>query len=177
MMLMTIPFTRRVTDFAWGELGVVAPNDRYEVKAYSSDGALKRIVRRDHDLIAPTQAHLDAYIEGQVAARPEEQRAERRRQLHEMFEDVPLPETHSAFVTAMADALDHLWVQEHNLPGEGGANPLWTVFDPEGRVLGFVETPGGLRIHEVGEDYILGRATDDLGVEYAQVWSLSRSGG
>ena len=77
----------------------------------------------------------------------------------------------------MADALDHLWVQEDNLPGEGGTNPLWTVFDPEGRVLGFVETPAGLRVYEVGEDYILGRATDDLGVEYAQVWSLSRSGG
>ena len=34
-----------------------------------------------------------------------------------------------------------------------------------------------VRIYEIGEDYILGRSTDDLGVEYAQVWSLSRSGG
>ena len=45
-------------------------------------------------------------------------------------------------------------------------------------MLGFVETPAGLQdIYEIGEDYILGRATDELGVEYVQVWSLSRSGG
>jgi hypothetical protein len=27
---------------------------------------------------------------------------------------------------------------------------------------------------EIGEDYILGRWTDDLDVEYVQVWSLAR---
>ena len=57
-----------------------------------------------------------------------------------------------------------------------GANPVWTVFNPEGRVLGFVETPAGLDIYEIGEDYILGLATDELGVEYMQVWALERSG-
>ncbi len=51
---------------------------------------------------------------------------------------------------------------------------LWTVFDPEGRVLGLVETPEGLWIHEIGEDYILGTAWDALNVEYVQVWGLER---
>lgn len=51
-----------------------------------------------------------------------------------------------------------------------------TVFDPEGQVLGFMETPAGLGIFEIGDDYILGLARDDLGVEYVQVWSLERSG-
>ena len=45
-----------------------------------------------------------------------------------------------------------------------GPNPVWTVFNPEGHILGFVETPAGLDIYEIGEDYILGLATDDLGV-------------
>ena len=54
---------------------------------------------------------------------------------------------------------------------------LWTVFDPEGRVLGFVETPEGLWIWEIGEDYILGRADDELGVESVQLWPLERRGG
>ena len=48
-------------------------------------------------------------------------------------------------------------IQEYDLPGADRPNPLWTVFDPEGQVLGFVETPAGLRIYEIGEDYILGR--------------------
>jgi len=76
----------------------------------------------------------------------------------------------------MTDALDHLWVEEYEIPGEERPGVLWTVFDPEGRVLGFVETPEGLEVFEIGEGYMLGRITDELGVEFVQVWPLDRSG-
>lgn len=33
------------------------------------------------------------------------------------------------------------------------------------------------RIREIGEDYILGRKVDELGVESIQLWRLERSGG
>ena len=39
-----------------------------------------------------------------------------------------------------------------------------------------METAEGLEIYEIGEDYILRRATDELGVEFVQVWPLDRSG-
>ncbi len=61
-------------------------------------------------------------------------------------------------------------------PPEEYDGTLWTVFDREGRVLGLVETPGGLTIFEIGEDYILAKVTDDLGVEYVRLWGLMRSG-
>lgn len=32
----------------------------------------------------------------------------------------------------------------------------------------------GSDIYEIGENYILGRVTDELGVEYVQVWPLRR---
>lgn len=172
-----IPHAHSVSTFAWGDLVAIAPNDTYEIRVFGLDGTLKRIVRRDHDLVPSTEAHIDAEIEDRVAQRPEEERAERRQELREDFQDIPLPETFPAFAAATADLVGHLWVREHELPGEGRANPVWTVFDPEGRVLGFVETPAGLDIYEIGEDYILGLATDELGVEYIQVWSLERSGG
>ena len=54
---------------------------------------------------------------------------------------------------------------------------LWTVFDAEGRVLGFVETPEELEVYEIGEDYLWGRVTDELGVASVQLWPLERSGG
>ncbi len=171
-----IPHAHRVSTFAWGDLVAIAPNDTYEIRVFGLDGTLKRIVRRDHDLVASTDAHFDAEIEDRVARRPEEERAELRQELREDFQDIPLPETFPAFAAATADLVGHLWVQEHRIPGEGNANPVWTVFDPEGRVLGFVETPAGLHIYEIGKDHILGLATDDLGVEYIQVWSLERSG-
>jgi len=48
------------------------------------------------------------------------------------------------------------------------------VFDSKGFVQGFVETPSGLVIHQIGEDFILGRVLDELGVEYVQLWGLDR---
>ena len=40
--------------------------------------------------------------------------------------------------------------------------------------MGFIETPGGLTVFEIGADYLLGRVTDDVGVESVQVWVLER---
>ncbi len=170
-----IPFAHRISTFAWSDLVAVAPSDSYEIRAFDLDGGLRRIVRRDHDLVVPTSVHIDATIERRIAELPEEERAERRQRLRENFQEIPLPETFPAYGPALTDVADHLWVQEYDLPGEEVRNPVWTIFDPEGHVLGFVETPAGLSIFEIGEDYILGRATDDLGVEYVQVWPLERS--
>ena len=74
----------------------------------------------------------------------------------------------------MADAVD-LWVEEYESPTDDFPARLWTVFDPEGRVLGFFETPKDWRIHEIGEDYILVGVQDELGVETVR-WPLERSG-
>lgn len=173
----TLPFTRSTRTATWGELFIVAPTHSYEIRAYGPTGALTLVVRREHALVAPTPAHQETEIERRVALRPPEEQAARRRELRERFAEVPMPETFPAFAAIVADALGHLWVQEYDLPGQERPSPLWTVFDPAGRVLGFIETPSGLRIYEIGEDYILGRATDDLGVEYVRMWSLERTGG
>ena len=50
----------------------------------------------------------------------------------------------------------------------------WLVFDPDGRVLGFVEAPRGLVIYQIGADYVLGSRVGDLEVEYVEVWPLRR---
>ena len=92
-------------------------------------------------------------------------------------DEIPLPETLPAFDRVIADALDHLWIREYRIPGRDTRHPLWTVFDPEGRVLGRVETPRGLRIFEIGEEHVLGLAIRDLGVQQVQVWPLRRGQG
>ncbi len=161
----------------WGDLVILSPAGRYEIKAFSRDGTLAKVVRRDHESRAPTQADVDAFIEEQVYYPPgmvtpeieEEQEAERRR-----YRAVPVAERIPGFNSIVVDRLDYLWVQDFEVPGERRPGVLWTVFDPEGRVLGYVETPEGLEIHEIGEDYILGQTYDALNVEYVQVWSLER---
>ena len=174
-------FGREPVHGIWGDRIVIGSTAHYELKAFRADASLERIVRRAHVPRAPTPADIAAYIDQSVPqSRPgmsdadleNLQRDSRRR-----LESVPVAEHFPVFTSIMSDALDHLWVEEYEFPGEERAGSLWTVFDPKGRVLGFVETPEGLWIWEIGEDYILGRADDELGVESVQVWPLERTGG
>ena len=167
-MAMPHPFGRATASTIWGDLAVLAPTDRYELRAYASDGTLVRIVRRDHELRSPTQAELDAVLAEPYADLPE---ARRSRLLAEM-EDMPLVEFFPAFEALESDPLGYLWVQEYRIPDRD--ENVWTVFDAEGRVQGFVETPPGLDVFEIGEDYVLGRTMDELGVERVQLWPLDR---
>ena len=162
------PFGRSVLTTVWGALAVVATNDRYEIRAYDLDGKLARIVRRDHELRAPTQAELDAALAAEYADRSAEDRA----RLLSQNEGMTLVESYPAFSALQSDPLGYLWVREYDLPGQDGN--LWTVFDAEGRVQGFVEMPAGFEPFEIGEDYILGLSLDELGVERVQLWPLSR---
>ena len=148
-----------------GDLIVITTNDRYEIRAYRTDGSLARTVRRDHEARAPTRADLRDYVAGQNPDRPEALDA---------VADMPLVEAFPAFGRMFVDRLDHLWVEEYRLPGE--EHRLWTVFDPEGRALGLVEMPGSFNVREIGEDYILGTREDALDIEYVESWPLDRSG-
>ena len=169
MRIHNPPFGRSTRTAIWSDLVVLSPNDRYEIRAYGTDGSLARIVRRDHDLRSVSRADVDAYFAGQYAQASEEASADALRRVA----DVPLVETFPAFSTVIGDALGHLWVEDYQLPDE--PIPAWTVFDSDGRVLGLMELPPDLTVFEIGEDYILGRVTDDLGIERVQLWPLDRS--
>ena len=176
-MLYWKTFSREPVWGVWGDLVAIGVTSRYEIKAYGADGSLARIVRREHSPRVPTPEDVEAYIESDVLpdypdATPSEQEDHRRD-----YRSVPVAEHFPAFTSIMIDKLDHLWIREYDLPREERPVPLWTVFDPEGHVLGFVETPAELwMIYEIGEDYILGHSMDELGVESIQVWPLERSG-
>ena len=163
-------FGPTVAQVPWGDLIVHSLTNRYEIKAFAVDGTLARIVRRDHAARPPTAEEVGDYIEQQVSGYPDDIAAEQRGR----YESVPVAENMPAFTSVMADRRNHLWVEEYELPGEERPGSLWTVFDAQGRVLGFVETPDGLEIFEIGEDYILGLWRDELEVEYVQVWELER---
>ena len=168
---------------AWGDFVVAGPNKPYEIRAFRTDGALARIVRLEHEPRSPTEVDQQIYVDRVTGVGSIEPPTDipvalldLRRQF---FESVPLAEHFPAFSAILGDDTGHLWVREYDYPqeeGEGSA-PIWTVFDPNGRVLGYVETPEGLRIRHIGEDYILGHIEDELGVEYVQVWPLVRAGG
>ena len=148
------PFERRAEGAVWGDLVAIGVSDSYEIKAFAADGSLVRIVRRDWEPRTPTKAEYDERASWGVP---------------------PPVDSHPAFAEMLADRAGYLWVREYRMSREEA--PVWTVFDPEGRVLGMVETPAGLEVFEIGEDYVLGSAEDELGVEYVRVWGLSRDTG
>lgn len=163
------PFRHSAVARVWGDLLVIGSNDRYEIRAHAADGSLARIVRREHDLRSPTQADHDAHLAGLYADRTEQERARAFAEL----EDMPVLEAFPAFGRVVSDSRDYLWVEDYQLPDE--PVPAWTVFDSEGRVVGLMELPPDLTIFEIGEDYVLGLQTDDLGIERVQLWSLDRT--
>ena len=165
------PFGRSVLATVWNSMAVVAANDRYEVLAYDGDGALKRIVRRDHELRIPVQSELDDWFAGTYADRSD---ADQER-LRSLFDGMTLVEFFPAYSALQSDPLGYLWVQEYRLPDQ--SENIWTVFDAEGRVQGFVELPAGLNVFEIGEHHILGLETDALAVERVQMWPLERDAG
>ena len=95
-----------------------------------------------------------------------------RSQLANMSEGLPALDGLPTFSALLVDALGHLWIREYSRPRENRS--VWTVYDSDARVLGFVETPPELDVFEIGEDYLLGVATDELDVEYVQMWRLTR---
>ena len=175
---MPAAYSRELVTSLWGDLIVVSPNHRYEIRAFGADGTLARIVRREHAPRIPTEADKQFYLDREIALRdtpdtPAELLEEARR----VFGSVPVVEMFPAFSAILTDDAGYLWVREYDFPREERPAPLWTVFDPGGHVLGFIETPKDVHIHHIGEDYILVRVQDELGVESIQVRPLGRAEG
>ena len=174
---MPAAYSRELVTSLWGDLVVASPNHRYEIRAFGADGALARIVRREHALRIPTEADKQFYLDREIALRDApDVPAGLLEEMRRVFGSVPVAETFPAFSTILADDAGYLWVREYDFPGEERPAPLWTVFDPEGHVLGFMETSNDLRIHHIGEDYVVVGVQDELGVQSIQVRPLERAG-
>ncbi len=83
---------------------------------------------------------------------------------------MPFPETMPAYADLLVDAEDNLWVEEYRRPGVEAAR--WQVFDPDGELLGAIETPRRFNVFEIGGDFVLGRWVDELDVEHVQLYKL-----
>lgn len=86
--------------------------------------------------------------------------------------DVPFPDALPTFGQLLVDRMGHLWVREYHPPWEEATR--WSVFSPEGEWLSDVEVPAGLTITDVGADYVLGRWSDELDVQYVRMYALRR---
>jgi hypothetical protein len=164
-----VPFGGNTFVAAHGPRLLIADNARYELAEHAADGRLVRLVRRRVDPEPVTEADRAAWAE-RARARSDA----RFRQVNErLIAATPFPEHKAAFADVRLDAAAHAWVQRN---GAGDGPTPWDVFDPEGRFLGTVQTPAGLRVTQVGADFVVGVASDALDVPQVRVHRIHKPG-
>jgi hypothetical protein len=168
MMSETPPFALSTSFAVRGSGLLVGDPVRYELVERRPDGAVARLIRRAGAREPVTQADRDAVME----RRREGLDDPRFRQLHEqLIKNTTFPE-HKPFFTALgADPAGNTWVQRASDPG--AATP-WDVFDADGRWLGTVETPAGLRVTQFGTDFVVGIWRDELEVAHVRVHRIQK---
>jgi hypothetical protein len=149
-------------------------SDRYEIGRYDASGRLLRLVRRPQAPRAVTPADVERFKEMR-RKQAAESRGGRFRQLQERsLAAMSYPETMPAHGDLLVDRAGNLWVSEFRVtPDDPGS---WTVFDPEGRMLGTVATPARFRVFDIGDDYVLGVWRDDVDVEHVRMFTLEKPG-
>ena len=151
-------------------------SDAFQVEHRGPDGALRRIIRRPHQPRRVTEADLEAYHARQAGMQmvglPPEMAAQAREMQRTQRERIPHRATLPAFSQLLVDAAGNLWARD--------PRPLvdqphrWSVFDPEGRWLGTVQTPADLQVRQIGTDWILGTAQDELDVEHVRLYRIQK---
>jgi hypothetical protein len=75
-------------------------------------------------------------------------------------DSITFPEKFPVFASMVVDSECNVWIQHFVPPHLSVQTVDWTVFDPDGRMLGTVALPDGLRVFEIGGAHVLGRGLD-----------------
>jgi hypothetical protein len=166
---MAIPFGRSPVFATAGNAVVYGSSDTYEFAVYARDGTIERIVRAPHPARPVTEADYRRYVDQEV----EEAEGETRRSdIESRLRELPRAQTMPAYDELVVDAAGNIWVRDFEV--ERSAPRAWTVFDAQGRMLGPVTVPAGLRIRQIGDDYLLGTWRDDFDVEHVRLYRLEK---
>ncbi len=173
MVFIGSPMFGRSTEYGvHGNRFYVASNDTYEVRVHGRDGTLQSIVRKQHDHLDVTDADVEAIRKQQLGGDTPEGM---RQAMTDVLDATPIRETMPAYSNILSDRAGNLWVEEYRRPGD--VVPRWTVFNAEGEMLGTLSVPERFVIQDAGDDYVLGRWTDDLEIEHVQMYELIKGRG
>ena len=160
------PFGRQTAIAIGRDRVYVGTAERMEVWTYDFAG------KRGNPFLGPSPdltirpVHLAAYLEERVATVDDSIKPRLRREIPRM----PLPSSFPAYTSLRLDSMENLWVERFPRPGE--LQRSWLVFSRAGHVIAEVIAVKGLRVLDIGNDYVLGVHTDDDGVERVQLHAL-----
>jgi hypothetical protein len=160
-------FGRRSSAVMHGAELYIADGGEYEVRVYELGGPLRRIPRIPLERRPVTPEHIEMARRDYVDDAPAHLHALRAQVFAQRLFPEQLPWTRGLAV----DPEGLLWVGEYEVLQEPRR---WSVFDPEGRWLGRVELPEGVRVHRVGRDHLIGVHRDEMEIERVVVYPLIR---
>lgn len=161
----------------------VTSKDGFSVNVLAPDGSLVRIIRASWSPVAVARSDVNMYVDAILSRIPEE----RENELRELRREImgwPIPKTFPPFRGLEIDAVGNVWVAEYTWPND--AVPRYTVFSPEGTMLGEVVLPRGIKRErvplfdlplEIGADYVLGVWKDENDVEFVRLYRLEKPAG
>ncbi|MDE2974963.1 MAG: hypothetical protein OXU64_09645 [Gemmatimonadota bacterium] len=168
MQLIVVPFSPQPSA-AGSDHGVaITGGTEYEISLFDASGQLSRIARLAEQPTLRTDEHLEAYVRS--SGNPFMQDEASIRKMIANYREMPMPESLPAYTRLRIAETGELWARRYSL--RGAPFHRWDVFGTEGRYLGRVEVPSSFRVEEVGRGRIAGIATDELGVQRAEVRDL-----
>lgn len=171
IQIRTLPFEPRPVAALGGGRVYLGGGREHGIDVRAPDGRLLRSIRSDQEPEPVTDELREAYVQERLE---EAEDAERRRSLRKMYGEMPFGESVPAYTDLLVDAAGNLWVEEPRLPGDSART--WTVFDSTGARLGPVDMPARFALLAAGEDWVLGRREDELGVERVELVPLEKPG-
>lgn len=160
---------RRTVQAIGGDRIFVGTGDSFRIRVYVLDGdALPPIVVEQ--VPRPiTDADIDRFIEEQVAGIDD---PDQRRFRYRQWEELDYPAVFPPYSDLRVDSDGNLWVRTYPIPGDEMVR--WRIFDPQGTEVARLDVPEQLSILHATEEHVLGRWTDDLGVEYVRLYALEK---
>lgn len=148
---------------------LVGTGDAPAVEVYSPAGRLVRSIRWTDGDLSVTKTDVATYRNAQVAMARD---AQQRRITEARLASMPMPKQKPAYSRIAVDRDGDLWVGAYG--GPGFSSRRWSVFSPDGRLLGTVAFPDAFRVLDIGSRSVLGVWTDDVGVEHVAVYAIHK---
>jgi hypothetical protein len=178
-------FERPVLSAIWSAGVVIGDASTGELRWYDADGGLRVVARQDRTPAPVTQAHIDALRSAFTASGGEDGRPvppQLVRQREEVVAEWVFAEYLPAFHELRVDAADNVWARDYvvneETVGSWHRAPVrptgWTVFAPDGALIGRIELPARFAPLYFGEDIVAGIHRDDFDVEYVRVYGIER---
>lgn len=170
--MLRTPFPRTFSTALRGGEFFVASSLEYEIEVVGTDRRVRRLIRARHKDLTMTAEAREAYRESQSQATATANVTSE--ELARALRETEFPASLPPYSEILMDSDGYLWVRDYRIPGTVGPE-VWSVFGRDGRVAASVETPDGLRVEQIGRDFVLGIWTNELDVPTIRIYELVRN--